>query len=260
VEEAAFVMKERPKVIPVIFCKLVQMKIAKRIACYVAGICFVLFLSGCAFTHAVTKIGKRDEFLQVHQILIATNGEVAIDCTASCYSSKSIGLDRWTSRIESSSKKYLVGTRNVVDWTVTNAALDPLYYRRNTRSHPIGMIVDTNTDKTNHVWVSQLIYGTTNSMSWRIVPCNYGGRDATFLDLPQEFSGAVSTFNGRTFPYEIKGQDFEMRLPVNIGSRKYRKWWGYPAQILIFPAFAIDIVTFPYQVYVVGKGISEIQG
>ena len=226
----------------------------------VIWMCLAAFCSGCAFTHAVTQIGERHEVFQVHQVLVATNGVVAIDCTASYYSLKSIGEDSgWASRIKFRTKKYLVATPQVVDWTITNAIPAPKNYRRHARSQPVLASIETNAGKTNQVLISQLICGTTNSMSWMIIPHRYGGRDATLQDLPQEFDEVATSYNGKIFPYAINGQDFQVHLPADNAGRTYRKWWGYPAQILIFPAIAVDVVTWPYQFYIVCKSLSEIQ-
>lgn len=247
-----------------------QMKTTKQIISVVAGMCLALFCSGCAFTQATTQIGERHEVLQIHQILVATNGVVAIDCTASYYSSKSIGVDNgWASRIDFSTEKYLIGTPEAVNWMVTNAKPDPLEFRSRKRHSPDGDTAKTDMLATNHVWVGDLIYDTTNATSWQLVPSSYGGRAATPRDLPQEFGGVVFKYNdvpyrgsafpfGATFPYKINGQDFQVRVRDTIGNRTYRKWWGYPAQILILPAIAIDVVTLPYQIYVVWDGLNHI--
>ncbi len=246
------------------------MKTVKIISFGFTGICLALICSDCAFTQAATQIGERDEVLQIHQILVATNGVVAIDCTASYYSPMSIGEDKgWASRIDFSTRKYLIGIPEAVNWMVKNAEPDTMELRSHKRHSSDGDTAKTDVPATNHVWVGNLIFDTTNSTSWQLVPSSYGGRDATPRDLPPEFGGVVCTYNdiayrgsafpfGVTFPYKINGQDFQVRVRDSIGIRTYRKWWGYPAQILILPAIAIDIVTVPFQIYVVYKGLSEM--
>jgi hypothetical protein len=52
------------------------------------------------------------------------------------------------------------------------------------------------------------------------------------------------------FPYRLHGQVYTLVIWDNDESNyHYRKWWGYPCQVMLVPAAAIDIVTFPLQAY-----------
>lgn len=58
------------------------------------------------------------------------------------------------------------------------------------------------------------------------------GRDEHFPPIPVEHDGKISGWN--------------LVLGCHA-TREFREWWGYPAQILLVPAFAWDCVTFPFQ-------------
>jgi hypothetical protein len=205
-----------------------------------AGIGLLLACSGCLLTERVTNIGVRDERLEVNHILVSTNGSIALDCTAYYFHS---GKDI------SKTKKYLVGSPEVVHWTVTNAIVSDKTHLVKNKSNQLESVVPD--VLTNLVIVPNLVYATTNTMKWILIPSKHGGRDATQKDLPQEFHGFVFNFQNGAIPYELNGQSLQVQLPSCYynKNRASRRWWGYPMQILFFPAVAIDIVAWPYELY-----------
>jgi hypothetical protein len=223
------------------------MKTAKQITCVVAGMCLMFFCSGCLLTGEVRAIGVRNEMLQAHQILVATNGAVAIACTAT-YSYD--GVDQMGANIENSAvEKYLVGSSEAVRWTIQHG--HKAYY--NSKGH---RLASTN----NVICLWPFYYGATNSTSWKIVLPDYGGRAATAADLPKEFQNLGYTCvvsNRDAFPYSLDGRDLRLQLPSNFPNRMYRKWWGYPAQILVLPAAVIDVVIAPVQVLLLAHALSN---
>lgn len=49
-------------------------------------------------------------------------------------------------------------------------------------------------------------------------------------------------------PVEREGKTIEWDVVLIChATREFREWWGYPAQILLVPAFAWDCATFPFQ-------------
>lgn len=222
------------------------MKTTKQITCVVAGICLMSFCSGCLLTGQVRAIGVRNEMLQAHQILVATNGAVAIACTTTYYYD---GVDQMGATIPNSSvEKYLVGSPEAVRWTIQHG--QKAYY--DSKGH---LLAPTN----NVIWLVRFDYGVTNSTSWKIVLPDYGGRSATAADLPQEFQTLAYTCpasNNNVFLYKLYGRDLQLQLPSNFPNRMYRKWWSYPAQILVLPAAVIDVIGFPFEI----MGIGDIKG
>jgi hypothetical protein len=57
-------------------------------------------------------------------------------------------------------------------------------------------------------------------------------------------------------PYHFGSFDYQLVFfnPSISDYRTFRRWWGYPSQILIVPAFAFDVVFFPIEVVVLAYG------
>jgi hypothetical protein len=223
------------------------MKKALNLTITLAGICLLFTCSGCLLTERVTNIGVRKEWLAVNHVLVSTNGSIALDCTATYACVYPTLVEFGENNLKS--KKYLVGSPEVVLWTVTNAIASnqqTAVKHKSRRNEPA--LPDT---PTNLVIVTDLVYATTNTMNWVIIPSSYGGRDTTPKDLPKEFSGFVFNYENGKIPFELNGQSFQVQLPNYYSNtrRTSRKWWGYPMQILVFPAVAIDIVAWPYELY-----------
>ena len=151
-------------------------------------------------------------------------------------------------------KKYLLGSPEVVLWTVTNDMAFSQQKARVNKSAQYGTI--TPDPSTNLVRVAKLDYATTNAMRWMIVPNRRGGRDATLKDLPPAFGSFVSRNQNEPIPFEWNGQHLQVELPASFSNpkRTYRTWWGHPVQVLILPAVAMDIVIWPYELYL---GLNE---
>ena len=203
----------------------------------------MLSCSGCFYlATAVSHTGVRQECLRANRILIATNGSIALDCTAAYFHPTLFGGG---GEQVFETRKYLIGSPAVVRWTVTNAlAAGKSSFDRST----------------NLIEIKQLIYATTNSLNWLVVPPGHGGREATPKDLPLEFHGGTSVYPNGRFPYELSGQTLQLRLPDDNWNehRTSRRWWGYPVQLFIFPAAAIDIAGWPVEFYIGVKNLPEI--
>lgn len=221
--------------------------------------------TGCfPLTHSVANIGVRQETLYPRKVLVATNGAVMLECDAVYNKKISIGnLDRPSETFRS--KKYLLGSPNVVCWTIANAITsnksDPRLKRQRSQTGA----------PTNLVIVTGLVYATTNRMNWTMITASHGGRDATLHDLPSDFQGLAFTNQmyhpaytgwGMRFTYMADGQNLLVELPYGCSNpnRTSRKWWGYPLQILLIPAPVADIICSPFYFYSLGRAISEIRG
>ena len=211
----------------------------------------LLFCSGCILTHSVTLIGVRQETLQTKNILIATNGAIALECEAVYVKPADYPRKRPVVEI-SRSKKFLVASPDVVVWTITNAiAANQSKAKSRKTNRPVQVIQDAST---NMVKVTQLVYASTNPMCWKVIPASFGGRDANLKDLPVEFVGTnvtnmASKKTKGAIPYIINGQPIEVQLPGYLynTNRDSMTWWGYPAQVLLIPAFAVDVIASPYE-------------
>ena len=227
-------------------CKIAAMKIITKVKALAIGMIAVILCSGCMYpiTQSAARIGIRNEALQLQEIIVTTNKEIALGCSAIYFNeTKTAEIYR--------TKKYLLGQPSAVYWTMTNAlaqnAARAKQFQKSQRNK------SKLEGPTNLVKVTALTYGSTNTMAWQIIPKTYGGHGATTNDLPQEFSGTVAyyqTTNG-LFPYEINGSNYIVQFPKNYENpnRTYRKWWGYPLQILVVPAIAIDIIAQPVYFY-----------
>jgi hypothetical protein len=234
------------------------MKKALNLTITLAGICLLFTCSGCLLTERVTNSGVRKEWLAVNHVLVSTNGSIALDCTATYACVYPTLVEFGENNLKS--KKYLVGSPEVVLWTVTNAiATDKTRLVQNTSSRLESAVPDV---LTNLVIVTNLVYATTNTMKWILIPSKHGGRDATQKDLPQEFHGFVFSYQNGAIPYELNGRSLQVQLPSCYynKNRTSRRWWGYPMQILFFPAVAIDIVAWPYELYLDSEKFGNATG
>jgi len=122
------------------------MKKAVRLIITLAGACILLSCSGCFYlATAVSHTGVRQECLRANRILIATNGSIALDCTAAYFHPTLFGGG---GEQVFETRKYLIGSPAVVRWTVTNAlAAGKSSFDRST----------------NLIEIKQLIYATTRA-------------------------------------------------------------------------------------------------
>ncbi len=62
------------------------------------------------------------------------------------------------------------------------------------------------------------------------------------------------TLDGRTITVYVDS----VALPQEV--QRYKDWWWYPNQILLIPAYVVDIVTSPIQFLMVMNSLSKIDG
>jgi hypothetical protein len=234
------------------------MKIIIKAASVVVGLSVLLSCSGCFYlTRSVSNIGIREERLQTKNILVATNGAVALACTA-IFVNPSVNFSFYEDKRSEISRcgKFLIGSPEVVRWTVTNALVaqkreQQALSRNQLRSNRDMAIIAV---QTNLVIIKQLVYASTNTMNWKVTPSSHGGHDASEKDLPEAFRYSATNYqSNQHILYLMNGQSLLVQLPGNNYSknRVSRTWWGYLLQILIIPAVAIDIVGAPVE-FVIG--------
>jgi hypothetical protein len=52
-------------------------------------------------------------------------------------------------------------------------------------------------------------------------------------------------------PIDVRFEQFEVKQE----HKQFRSTWGYPMQILVVPAFVVDVVTFPFQFFAVTQSL-----
>jgi len=92
------------------------------------------------------------------------------------------------------------------------------------------------------------------SQGWDLIPNNYKFENVTEDFLPVDFEQNYEECGkGKYFDYYTDGRKvkiFMFRIHSPNINRKI-KWWYYPAQILVIPSLAFDIVTFPIQAAII---------
>lgn len=214
---------------------------------------FTLFLllvslyltSGCCFytTRYVRYIGGRFEVINnPNQIILATNGAIALECDAN-YRHSTVWTSpqrSWSTEV-SSRKKYLVSTPQALLYSLSQA--QSIY-----SSHALRRQYNL---PSNALCVTDIPYGSTNEIDWVLTPKTFVGRQARSNDLPAEFWHPQMVY-GRDdlVTYTFNGTALQLKFLLRESEQPYRKkrcWWGYPLQVLVIPAVAVDIVTYPIQ-------------
>lgn len=243
------------------------------------GLVIVLFCSGCfPLTENASYIGLRNETLCPQRILVSTNQTVAIECVAIYTSPRAEIMDSPRSEEIFRCQKYLLASPEVVLWTVTNqiaadmtAKIARRWEEPSNHNRNYNRSLNQTTEPTNFVKIAGLIYASTNVMSWKLITDSHDRRNATTNNLPVEFGDSVAVYLQQhpkyhapvlQFQYELDNQTLPVQIPSALSkdSRTYRKWWGYPVQILVIPAVVTDIICSPFYFYETCKAIGEIRG
>lgn len=202
----------------------------------VASLFLLLSCSGCfMLTHSVANIGVRNEILVPQRILVSSNGAIALECSAEYVHPSE------PPRHIYKTKKYLVGSPEVACWTVSNsiASVKAISFSKSLTNAAV-----------NRVSISKFVYASTNKFNWILITARRGGRDATPSDLPAEFrTPSITCPASSAVPYDSAGLNLQLHFPEAIYNKRRdsRCWWGYPGQVLIIPAIAIDIVGVPVE-------------
>lgn len=193
--------------------------------------------SGCA-TSYVRNIGARHGELTAQRIIVAADGSLAIEVEA--LTEKRGTVYQFIDKKEMRVKRYVVATRDVANKTVTEAVL-------------------ALREKGEKPYWAGLQVVSPEQAGWHMIPYSIMGGDATAGILPERFRDAsksiINPTGGTTVPaitWNVAGEDCEVFMypwPSKEHS-KQRRWWFYPAQILVPPAAIIDAVTSPIQAVV----------
>jgi hypothetical protein len=91
-----------------------------------------------------------------------------------------------------------------------------------------------------------------NSDRWQVIPDNRRMKNAQRDDLPMQFSSNTLHFRlvdsnplkTKTVPVLLDNKQVALRFPgiTDLTGKSRRAWWSYPAQILLIPAAALDVV------------------
>ena len=197
-----------------------------------------MFCSGC-LSQAVSHAGLWYEHAYAGQIMVASNGSVAIECSV-YYTGDSSTFGR-----QPGVKKYFVANREQMRRGITNAIAT---YR-----------LDRKPPATNQMSVQVFFPVSGGGLFWRAIPIGIGGRDARPEDLPRAFqSDGVTKFTGPEIPYQLEGNPMAVVLSPSPTPRRLHTWWNAPLQLLVLPAFAVDVVGFPVEAYVVLHNLHDL--
>jgi hypothetical protein len=109
-------------------------------------------------TQSAARIGIRNETLQLREIMITTNRQIALGCDAIYYHEiKTAEIYR--------TKKYLLGQPSAVCWIMTNALAQNIARTKQLSKNQRNK--SESEDPTNLVKITTLTYGSTNATRGR---------------------------------------------------------------------------------------------
>jgi hypothetical protein len=82
---------------------------------------------------------------------------------------------------------------------------------------------------------------------WRMIPSTFNNKDAIPNDLPGKTPSTSLTYalNQTLVPYRIDGKVLHLQFTSATESKRQRAWWSYPVQVLLAPAFVLDLLLVP---------------
>ena len=185
--------------------------------------------AGC-LTESVQNIGVRQPTSSIRQVIVCSNNTVVIAYNVAFFPL----TPHQRSATDYSGILYLVGSPEDACWAITNAL----------KSSPVPL------PQTNVVHIARLPYGQTDSHPWRLVK----SYEPAIAGLPAEFARDSDYWEWvwKGFPYQVNGAEFRVYVPqqLDMPTKPTRRWYGYPAQLLIFPAIPLDVVGFPIEAYI----------
>lgn len=207
----------------------------------IAGLVLLSLTStGCMITKAVTDIGKRTEMLNevpdARPVVVAEDGAIALKVRSKVVADHSLVCE---------CDKYFLASRPVVERDIKKTyQWQGIICAPPNRRFPqtIERCVVRVSPKYRDEW-------------WDVVPNGLSNENMTLEKLPLNFKKNASTYGLRQpFPYAI--MDKNIRLEVDrevVMRREHRVWWGYPAQVLVPPAFMIDLMCCPFWLATIGE-------
>ncbi len=213
--------------------KILQQNIFKFFIYASIFLSIILSFPGCAFNYMVKNIGKATVQLNPQKVHIESNGTLLIEAMLSkCpYNTNSKKIY----------KRFIVANQNVIEEAIKTA-------EESQKRH----------EDINHDYLNLYIpIESSDKRGAQLIPNHYKNINAEKSDLPKQFQ-EVKIINTdlsdlpEPFNYKINNEtkyicisSFEIREGSPYAEEV--KFWHYPAQILIVPAFAMDIIIFPIQ-------------
>jgi hypothetical protein len=181
----------------------------------------LLFSCGCA-TPFIRGIGRQTETLSGRgDILVAEDGGVAMGAKADY---RGDARDGKPGKLLYTRTRYVIGSDEVMHNSIATAQKTG--------------ITETNAA----AWVTCFPVAAEElcRTNWVIVPQMFGDSDCTIDMLPEKFrDGALSIAQGQPFYYEYEGKPYLIHISISE-TRCKRRWWGYPAQVLLPAAWIYD--------------------
>ncbi len=209
----------------------------------IAGLVLLsVITSGCMTTKAVTVAGKRMEYLNSDilakdSVIVAEDGAIAVKARFGIAAGNGNPIFRCN--------KYVIASRSGVESSI---------YRTKTwreyDSHP--RLTNPGQQYPPTIQISADCCG---NKVWEVVPDGISRENMALEKIPPNFRKNASTFAmGQTIPYVIMGKNIHLQvIPGTHMRRDYREWWGYPAQVLVPPAFIIDLMWCPFWEATIGE-------
>lgn len=201
----------------------------------------MMLAQGCMSVHYVRNIGIRNEQLDLgnrDSVLATADGTIVLEVDAT-YTRPTIRFPMSESEVLISKKKrYMIGTPAALSNTVMRACSEAI-------------------DPTNIFTLSHFPRVGTNEPIWIVFPASFYSPSPSRVDLDAYLQGVKLTSVLLPMNYTYEGRHVRLKygqweqgyLDSGVKRRKIRAWWGYPCQVFLLPALAIDIVTSPIQIY-----------
>ncbi len=195
--------------------------------------------SGCMTTKAVTDIGKRTEMLDrvpdAGSVIVAEDGSIALKVRSRVIADRSLVCE---------CDKYLVTSRSAIESCISNTAVG-----RDIRSPRQRMFPGVASQPSVRIWAN------CGDTMWDVVPNGISNENMTLEKLPSSFRKNTTSFRqGQPIPYVMKDKNINLQVyPTAVMQREHRVWWGYPAQVLVPPAFMLDLLCCPLCLATVGE-------
>lgn len=214
---------------------------------------------GCVASRFVREIGIEHERLNITTIYMNSDETVVLEAASTTYKDMPRTYDE-------SKKRIIVGSKDVV-----NKSIDMSYSKliSEVKKQPTTIVFVTITDIQEPSWYLLPEILPRNESSEKIINhlLNNNNANGDKIEPIQVFP--VS----KEIPYEYNGIKYSLTFRQDVGfkgrigntntrfdGQTYIRWWHYPMQILVIPAFAIDVVTFPIQFIYIGRQIGKIKG
>lgn len=199
---------------------------------------FLFALQGCS-TMAVRNIGVESESVRrCERVSVGADGSIAVLVNSVFHKEGPLS----EGYIENS--RIVMGSHEVVRRSVTNSSM------RDKSTLLVHVdIVDKELD------------------GWHMLPHMPDKNDAIINYLPKLLQNNSTSYNSCAFKYSIDSKYEDIYLNhfsfyengIQSDKRTNIKFWYYPSQILLIPAFIFDVATAPIQLIILGHEVGKNQ-